>query len=124
MDDGLLYKDLSYKIVGLAMKVHTDLGYGFLEKVYENALMVLREEHGIPAIQQAPIDISYHGRSIGTYFADILVDNTIILELKSQERIININKAQALNYLKATGYRLAILLNFSKTQLEHERVIL
>ena len=120
----ILYRDLSYKIVGLAMKVHTELGYGFLEKVYENALMVAFEENGIVAVQQAPIEIIFHDRVIGTFYADILVEKSIILELKSQEKIIDINRAQSLNYLKATKLRLAILLNFAKKRLGYERVIL
>lgn len=123
-EDKILYRELSYKIVGLAMKVHTELGYGFLERVYENALMVAFEENGIFAVQQAPIEIIFHDRVIGTFYADILVENSIILELKSQEKIIDINRAQSLNYLKATKLRLAILLNFAKKRLEYERIVL
>lgn len=124
MEEKLLFKDLSYKIVGLAMQVHNELGYGFLEKVYENALMVLFAEHGIRAVQQAQINIDFHGNNIGIFYADILVEDVIILELKSQEKLIDVNKAQALNYLKASRLRLAILLNFAKTKLENERIVL
>ena len=76
MDDRILYRDLSYKIVGLAMKAHTELGHGFLEKVYENALMVLFEENGIRAQQQVPTKVQYHGRVIGDYIADIVVEDS------------------------------------------------
>ena len=103
LEEKILYKDLSYKIVGLAMQVHTELGYGFLEKVYENALMVLFEENGIRAVQQIPIKVNFHGRIIGDYITDMLVENTIILELKAQTRIVDIHKAQTLNYLKTTN---------------------
>lgn len=120
----LLYTDLSYKIVGLAMQVHNELGFGFLEKVYENALMVLFEENGIQAVQQLPIPVKFHGRIVGDYFADILVENSIILELKAQDRIAEIHKAQALHYLKATEFRLALLINFGKQRLEYERLVL
>ena len=112
MDDRILYRDLSYKIVGLAMQAHTELGYGFLEKVYENALMILFEENGIRAQQQLPIKVQYHGRVIGDYIADIVVEDSVILELKAAEKIAEIHKAQTLNYLKATNFRLALLLNF------------
>jgi GxxExxY protein len=120
----LLYKDLSYKIVGLSMQAHNELGFGFLEKVYENALMVLFEENGIHAVQQLPIPVRFHGRVVGDYFADILVDNSIILELKAQDRIAEIHKAQALHYLRATQFRLALLINFGKHRLEYERLVL
>jgi len=124
LEEKILYKDLSYKIVGLAMKAHTELGYGFLEKVYENSLMVLFEENNILAQQQVPIKVAFHGRIVGDYLADILVENSIILELKAQDRIIDVHKAQTLNYLKATGFRLALLLNFGKHKLEYERLVL
>ena len=124
MEEKILYKDLSYKIIGLAIQIRKELGFGFLEKVYENALMILLEENGIKAKQQFPIKVSFHGRIVGDYVADILVENQIILELKAQDRIIDIHKAQTLNYLRATNLRLAILLNFGKDRLEHERLVL
>jgi GxxExxY protein len=124
VESAILYKDLSYKIVGLAMQAHNELGFGFLEKVYENALMVLFEETGIHAVQQFPIPVRFHGRVVGDYFADILVENSIILELKAQDRIAEIHKAQALHYLRATEFRLALLINFGKHRLEYERLVL
>lgn len=124
MDDRILYKELSYKIVGLAMQVHRELGPGFLERVYENSMMIMFEENGIPAQAQLPIKVHFHGRIVGDYIADILVDNSIILELKAQERLMLVHKAQTLNYLRATNLRLAILLNFGKASLEYERFVL
>jgi len=124
MEDKIVYRELSYKLVGLAIQVRKELGFGFLEKVYENALMVLLRENGIRAEQQVPIKVSFHGQVIGDYVADILLENSIIIELKAVDRIIPIHKAQVLNYLKATGLRLAILLNFGKDSLEHERLVM
>ena len=123
MEEKVLYKDLSYKIVGLAMEAHRELGPGFLEKVYENSMMVLFEENGITARAQYPIQVRFHERIVGDYIADILVENTIIIELKAQERIMQLHKAQTLNYLKATQFRLALLINFGKTSLEHDRIV-
>ncbi|WP_295100222.1 GxxExxY protein [uncultured Candidatus Kuenenia sp.] len=123
-EDKILYKDLSYKIVGLAMQVHNKLGYGFLEKVYENALMVLFRREGIQAKQQAPITVYFEDEVVGDYYADILVEDKIMLELKSSEGIIDAHRAQTLNYLKATKLRLAIILNFGKEKLEYERIVL
>ncbi|HRI03903.1 MAG TPA: GxxExxY protein [Pyrinomonadaceae bacterium] len=123
-EEKILYKDLSYKIVGLAMEVHNELGPGFLEKVYENALLVMFEENGISARSQVPIQVHFRGRVVGDYFADIVVEDSIIIELKAQDRIAEIHKAQALNYLKATRFKLALLINFGKYRLEYERLVL
>ena len=108
----LLYKDLSYQIIGLAMKVHRDLGSGFLEKVYENALMVLLEKNKINVEQQRHLEVIYYGRNVGNYIADIVVDDRILLELKTVEKITDIHVAQTMNYLKITKMKLAIILNF------------
>lgn len=122
MVENLLYPDLSYQVVGLAMDVHNKLGHGFLEKVYENSMMLLLRRAGIKAVQQSPIKVYFEGEEVGFYIADIVVDECIILELKSQEKITDANRAQTLNYLKATGYKLAIILNFGKSRLEYQRL--
>jgi GxxExxY protein len=119
----VLYPELSYKIVGCAMEVHRQLGFGFLEKVYENALMVVFQRERISAKQQEPIKVYFEGVEVGYYEVDILVEDKIILELKAVDRLIDAHRAQALNYLKATGFRLAILLNFGKQKLEYERLV-
>ncbi len=123
-DKELIYKDLSYRIVGLAMKVHGELGSGFLEKVYENAMMALFRKEGIEAEQQKPIDVIFENEIVGSYFADILIENKVIVELKTVENITDIHKAQVLNYLKATGLKLAIILNFHSQSLEYKRIVL
>jgi GxxExxY protein len=105
------------------MQVHNTLGHGFLEKVYENALMVLLRKEGLDATQQANIPVIFEGETVGSYCADILVENEVILELKAAETITNMHRAQALNYLNATGLRVALILNFGKVQLQHERLI-
>jgi GxxExxY protein len=122
-EEGIVYKDISFRIIGFAIQVHNELGYGFLEKVYENALMVLLKSERIPAKQQAAISVYFLGEVVGEYYADILVDNKIILEIKSVEKIIQAHRAQALNYLKATGLKLAIILNFGKEKLEFQRLV-
>ena len=123
-DEKIVYKDLSYKIIELAFEVHNELGCGYLEKVYENALMMLLEREKIPARQQAPTDVYFQGKVIGQYFADILVDNKLILELKTVDNINNIHKAQVLNYLRATGIKLGLIMNFGKTRFEYQRLVL
>ncbi len=121
-DQEILYKEMSYRIIGLAMQVHRELGSGFFEKVYENAVMILFRNQSINAVQQAPITVSFQGEVVGEYLADILVDEQIILELKAAAKITDVHRAQAFNYLKATGKKLAIILNFGKESLEYERI--
>lgn len=123
MSERLLHGDLTYKIIGIGMKVHSTLGHGFLEKVYENSMMVALRSAGIFAEQQVPIKVVFEGVIVGDYFADILVEKKVILELKACERITDIHKAQALNYLKATGIDLALILNFGAKSFEHHRLI-
>jgi GxxExxY protein len=120
----IIYKDLSYAVVGLAMEVYNELGYGFLEKVYENALMVALQEAGIFAEQQKSIPVYFRSKQVGEYFADILVEGKIILELKSVEAINEIHFAQIIHYLKATNLKLGLIINFGKNALEHKRVVL
>ena len=120
----ILYPDISYKIIGAAMEVHRSLGNGFLEKVYENALMVMFNEIPLMATQQTPIKVVFRNEIIGNYIADILIEDKIILELKTVDNITNIHRAQALNYLKATGLKLAIIINFKNQSLEYERLVL
>jgi GxxExxY protein len=122
-EENIIYKDLSYKITGLALEVHNELGCGFLEKVYENAMMMLFEREKIPARQQAPADVYFHEKVIGQYFADILVENKIILELKTVDVISNIHTAQVLNYLRATGIKLGIILNFGNPKFSYKRLV-
>src|SRR5438128_1415319 len=100
---GLVYGDLTYKVIGAAMEVHNTLGPGFLEKVYERALIVELTEAGIVALPQAPLPVYYHGVLVGDYYADILVDGRLLLELKTVDTFNDIHRAQAINYLKATG---------------------
>lgn len=110
--DKIIHRDLSYKVVGLAMEVHRKLGYGFLEKVYENALMVLFRREAIDAKQQIAIRVFFEGEDVGYYLADILVASKVVIEVKAVEGLVDAHRAQTLNYLKASGLDLAILLNF------------
>lgn len=123
-DEKLIYEELTFKLIGFSMQVHTTLGYGFLEKVYENSLMVMLRKNGIQVAQQAPIPVLFEGEKVGDYFADILVENKVILELKTADSIVGHHRAQLLNYLKETGFRVGIILNFGGRKLEYERMVL
>jgi GxxExxY protein len=120
----IIYKDLSYKVVGLAMEVYNKLGSGFLEKVYENALMILLSRNEIPAQQRAPVRVHFDGKVVGEYYADILVNDKIILELKTLDSIADVHRAQVLNYLRATGKKLAMIFNFGRNGFEYERLVI
>jgi len=89
----ILFPELSYKIVGLAIQIHMELGYGFLEKVYENAMMLLLRRESIPAQQQVPTPVYFQGERIGDYIADIVVEDKIILEIKSVKDLTEVHKA-------------------------------
>ena len=105
------------------MEVHNTLGAGFLERIYENAIMIKLKKHGLKAAQQEPIKVHFEGEIVGEYFADILVEDKVILEIKCIEKITDVHRAQVINYLKATGLRLGIIVNFSKPKLEYERIV-
>ncbi len=115
--------ELSYAIVGEAYKVRDELGTGFLEKVYENALIVALREIGLRVEQQVPIEVRYHGQMVGTYFADLIVEGRILIEVKVAERISRAHLAQTRNYLQATGLKLGIVINFNKERVDIERVV-
>jgi GxxExxY protein len=115
---------LTYAINGAVFEVNRILGPGFLEKVYENALLVELKHNGIEAQAQAPIRVTYKEAIVGDYIADILVDDRVIVELKTVERIERIHEAQLLNYLKATGIKVGLLVNFKNTKAQIKRLVL
>ena len=110
----ILHKDLTETIIGAYYNVYNTLGYGFLEKVYETSMAIELDEFGLEFITQHPIDVYYKGQRVGKYFADIIVENTIIIELKANEYLCKEDECQLLNYLKATDIEVGLLFNFGK----------
>ena len=106
------HKEITDKIIRAFYTVYNVLGYGFLEKVYENALAIELRKMGLKVVQQAPIAVYYDGQLVGEYFADLLVEDLVIVELKATRTLIDEHEAQLLNYLKATPYEVGLLLNF------------
>jgi GxxExxY protein len=106
------YKELTEKIIGIFYKVYNNLGYGFLEKVYENAMTIEFKKENISAVSQYAIKVFYQDKIVGEYFADILVDRKVIVEIKAAKSLSLENEAQLLNYLKATDIEVGLLLNF------------
>ena len=109
------HQDLTAKIIECAYKVHKKLGFGFLESVYQNALMIELDKAGLSAEPQAPIKVFYDDRIVGDFIADIIVEDKVILELKSVKELHPAHEAQLTNYLKATGIEVGLLINFAES---------
>ncbi len=119
----LLYKQLSFNIIGAAMEVYNVLGSGFLEAVYQAAIEKELKLRGILFERKVKLPVSYKGELIGEYEADLVVDGKIVVELKSVSRFNSAHEAQAIHYLTATGLQLALLINFGASSLEHRRIV-
>lgn len=119
----ILYPELSYAVVGAAMEVHRALGPGFLEAVYEAAMLHELAERQLQRVSQVPLPVTYKGKLVGDYVADVIVEGKIVLELKAVSALHRNFEAQAHNYLAASGLRLAILLNFGAPSLQQKRVV-
>lgn len=120
---GLMEGDLTKRIIGAAMEVHNNLGSGFLEKVYESALAIELRSQGMLVEQQKAMTIRYEGQIVGEYVADTVVEERVLLELKTADQICDAHCAQMLNYLRATGIRVGLLINFGGRRLEWKRFV-
>ena len=114
---------LTEQIIGAAYEVHRELGSGFLEKVYETALVQELNNRGVAARAQAEIAVSYKGQPVGVYFADLIVDGAVLCEVKATSALTPEHQAQLLNYLKATGIKVGLLLNFGAGRLQVKRMV-
>lgn len=124
MDTEFIYKKESYFIIGLCMEVHTELGHGFSEVVYKDALEILMQEKGITYEREREYDIFFKGRILPhKFYADFVVEDKIILEVKCVSALANEHIAQTINYLKVSGNKLGLLVNFARERLEYKRLI-
>ena len=117
----LLYEEITNKILAACFEVSKELGAGFLESVYQNAVIIALQERGLTIDREHRLDVSFHGQIVGQFCADILVENKIILELKAMSGLTDVNKAQLINYLKGTGIEVGLLINFGNPKLEYRR---
>lgn len=121
----IIYKNESYFVIGLCMDIHNELGKGFSEGVYSDALEIELKTNGVPFKKEVKFDIIYKGKKLKHhYFADFIVDDKIILELKAIEKISSSHVKQTLNYLAASKLKLGIIVNFGEDQLTYKRVLL
>ncbi|MCX6349123.1 MAG: GxxExxY protein [Candidatus Aureabacteria bacterium] len=110
-----LYSDVTDKIIKCAYRVHNTLGFGFLEKVYENALAIELRAYGLAVEQQKPLTVRYRGEVVGEFLIDLLLEGKIIVEIKAVRQLIDIHEIQVLNYLKGCGLEVGLLINFSQS---------
>lgn len=118
-----LYEDITRKIIGASFEVYKELGYGFLEKVYENALLFELKFLGLEVDNQKPIKIYYKSKIVGDYIADILVEDKVIVELKAEKEYNPKHEAQIINYLKATRLKVGLLINFGNETCKPKRIV-
>ena len=114
---------ITERIIGCAYKVSNTLGSGFLEKVYENAFAYEMTKAGLKVSQQCPIQVKYEGTPVGDYIADLLVEDCVLVELKTVKQIDDSHLAQCMNYLRATGLNICLLFNFANRHLEFKRIV-
>ncbi|MGH7992191.1 MAG: GxxExxY protein [Limisphaerales bacterium] len=120
----VLLKDEVYRIVGAAMEVINGLGHGLHEKPYENALVVEFRQGGITFVQQPHYDITYKGIKVGEYAPDLIAFGAVVVDAKVIDAITDHERGQMLNYLKITGFKVGVILNFKRAKLEWERIVL
>lgn len=114
MNDNYLHSEITDKIIKAFYNVYNKLGYGFLEKIYERAMIIELSKFGLNCQSQFPIKVYYESKEVGEYYADIIVNNLIIIELKAAETLMQEHECQLVNYLKATNIEVGLLLNFGK----------
>ena len=119
----LINEELTEKIIGVCFEVINELGSGFLESVYQKALVLALMQAGLMVQAQAPLKVVFRGQVVGEFVADIIVEKQIVLELKSGKALSAEHEAQLLNYLKATGMKVGLLLNFGRPKLEWKRLV-
>jgi len=117
------YQDLTEKIIGCAYRVYNKMGFGFVESVYEKCLLIELHKSDLKAESQKPITVFYENEIVGEFVADIIVNDTIMLELKSVRRIIKAHEVQLVNYLVATGKPIGLILNFGERKVEVKRKV-
>ncbi len=117
----MLYKELTGKILEASFEVANEMGIGFLESVYQKSLAISLKQKGLKVEWEVPLKVKFRGSIVGEFYADILVEDKIIVELKTVKNFVNEHFAQIINYLKATGFEVGLIINFGNSKLEYRR---
>lgn len=120
---GLLLEDLTEKVIGVCFEVSNELGAGFLESVYQKSLVIALKQNGCAVEEQVPMKVKFRGQTVGDFYADLIIDGQLLLELKAVKAISPEHEAQLINYLKATGLKVGLIINFGRTKLEWKRLV-
>jgi len=117
-----LYEELTKTILGACFEVSNELGAGFLESVYQNALLIVLQQKGLKVQSQFPLNVKFRGQAVGQFYADLLVEDQVIVELKAVTALTPVHQAQVINYLKGTGVEVGLLVNFGRPKIEYRRL--
>lgn len=120
--DTMLHRELSEQIIGGCFEVSKELGSGFLESVYQQALEIVLRESGLKVEREKPLQVNFRGKQVGQFYADLVVEEVVLVELKSVKALAPEHQAQVINYLKATGIDVGLLVNFGNPKLEIRRL--
>lgn len=123
MSNRLPHSELTEQVIGAAYEVHNELGFGFLETVYEKSLVIALRDRGVDVIAQKPIDVRFRGEVVGSYVADLVIGDSVLVELKSVRALIEAHEVQLVNYLVATGTPVGLLINFGPDNVEVKRKV-
>jgi GxxExxY protein len=120
-DRDLKHGEITKTVIGCAFEVMNEMGAGFLESVYGKAMLLALRQKGLSAVAQHPVRVSFRGECVGEFFADLFVDNKVIVELKAVKALVPEHQAQVINYLNATGIEVGLLINFGNPKIEYKR---
>jgi GxxExxY protein len=120
----LIHEAITQKILGICFEVSNELGSGFLETVYKKSLLIALHQHGMKSESEAPAKVWFRGSMVGLFYVDIIVEDLVIIEVKAVKAMLPEHEAQLLNYLKATKFKVGLIVNFGKSKMEWKRMIL
>ena len=120
-DTGLMHESITKSIIGCAFEVINELGTGFLESVYEKALLLALRQRGLSAVSQHSVKVVFRGETVGDFYVDVFVEEKVLVELKAVKTLAPEHQAQIINYLNATGIEVGLLINFGSSKLEYKR---